>query len=182
MHLNNTLRAAIFIGWLVFWIFWITQAAQAKASVTRRRRPIALILFVAGFIVSRIVGPGTLADRVVGLEIAGTACYVGGLAFAIWARAHLGANWGMPMSERVEPELVTSGPYRFVRHPIYTGILLASLGTGIATSYYWLWVTIGLAGYFVYATTVEERNMITAFPDQYPAYKARSKRLIPFVF
>ena len=48
-----------------------------------------------------------------------------GLGFAIWARVHIGRNWGTPMTQRDDPELVTSGPYRFVRHPIYSGILVA---------------------------------------------------------
>jgi Putative protein-S-isoprenylcysteine methyltransferase len=62
-----------------------------------------------------------------------------GLAFAIWARIHLGRNWGTPMTQKDEPELVTSGPYHLVRHPIYSGILLAGVGTATALS--WLWLT-----------------------------------------
>ena len=54
-----------------------------------------------------------------------------GIALAVWARLHLGRNWGMPMTQRAEPELVTSGPYRFVRHPIYSGLLAAMLGTAL---------------------------------------------------
>ena len=55
-----------------------------------------------------------------------------GLGFAIWARRALGHNWGTPMSQKYEPELVTSGPYWMVRHPIYSGILVAGLGTAVA--------------------------------------------------
>jgi protein-S-isoprenylcysteine O-methyltransferase Ste14 len=61
-----------------------------------------------------------------------------GLGFAIWARQHIGRNWGTPMSKKVEPELVTSGPYQLVRHPIYSGILLAGVGTAVALSWMWL--------------------------------------------
>ena len=50
-----------------------------------------------------------------------------GLGLAIWARAHIGRNWGLPMSRKAYPELVTSGPYAVIRHPIYVGILLAAL-------------------------------------------------------
>ena len=65
----------------------------------------------------------------------GLALFVLGLAFAVWARVHIGRNWGTPMTQKNEPELVTSGPYRFVRHPIYSGILLGGLGTAIALSW-----------------------------------------------
>ena len=66
------------------------------------------------------------------------ACFVLGLALAVWARVYLGRNWGMPMSRRADPELVTTGPYRRVRHPIYSGLILAMAGTAIAVSLYWL--------------------------------------------
>ncbi len=56
----------------------------------------------------------------------GAALFLGGLGPAIWARLHLGRNWGMPQTLKSEPELITSGPYRLLRHPIYTGILTAA--------------------------------------------------------
>ena len=87
----------------------------------------------------------------------------------------------MPMSQRVEPELVTSGPYRFVRHPIYSGILLALLGTALATNLLGLILVVVLCGYFYYSATVEERNLTAIFPTAYPAYRVSTKMLIPFV-
>lgn len=85
------------------------------------------------------------------------------------------------MTQKDEPELVTLGPYRFVRHPIYSGILLAILGTALATNIYWL-VALGVMGiYFVYSARVEERMLTTSFPAAYPSYRAKTKMLIPFV-
>ncbi len=79
-----------------------------------------------------------------------------GLGFAIWARVHIGRKWGTPMTRKDEPELVTSGPYHLVRHPIYSGILVASIGTAVALSWLWL-IAVGLAGvYLLYTATVEE--------------------------
>jgi protein-S-isoprenylcysteine O-methyltransferase Ste14 len=95
---------------------------------------------------------------------------------------HIGRNWGTPMTQKNEPELVTSGPYRLVRHPIYSGILLAGLGTGLALSWFWLIVLVLPAIYFIYAATVEERYLATQFPDEYPEYRRHSKMLVPFVF
>ena len=80
-----------------------------------------------------------------------------GLGFAIWARIHIGRNWGSPMTQKDEPELVTSGPYHLVRHPIYSGLLVAGVGTAVALSWMWLFA-VGLACvYFLYSATVEER-------------------------
>ena len=85
------------------------------------------------------------------------------------------------MTQKDEPELVTSGPYRFVRHPIYSGLLLAILGTALATNLYWL-IGVGVMGiYFVYSARVEERLMTRSFPVVYPSYRARTKMLIPFL-
>jgi protein-S-isoprenylcysteine O-methyltransferase Ste14 len=85
------------------------------------------------------------------------------------------------MTEKAEPELVTSGPYRFVRHPIYSGLLAALLGTALATNLIGLIIVAVLGGYFYYSATVEERNLIARFPNAYPAYRSRTKKLIPFV-
>jgi protein-S-isoprenylcysteine O-methyltransferase Ste14 len=104
------------------------------------------------------------------------------LCFAVWARIHIGRNWGAPMTQKDEPELVTSGPYHLVRHPIYSGILVAGFGTATALSWVWL-IAVLLAGlYFVYSATVEERFMTEQFPDAYPAYKRSTKMLVPFIF
>ena len=112
----------------------------------------------------------------------GLALFALGLGFAIWARVHIGRNWGTPMTQKDEPELVTSGPYHLVRHPIYSGVLVAGLGTAVALSWMWL-IAVVLAGiYFIYSATVEERYMTEQFPDIYPVYKRSTKMLVPFIF
>jgi protein-S-isoprenylcysteine O-methyltransferase Ste14 len=112
----------------------------------------------------------------------GAAVWAVGLALAVWARLYIGRNWGMPMTQKENPDLVTTGPYHAIRHPIYTGIILGLLGTALATSLYLLIAAVFLAGYFVYSAVSEERYMTERFPDAYPEYKAHSKMLIPFVF
>jgi protein-S-isoprenylcysteine O-methyltransferase Ste14 len=77
---------------------------------------------------------------------------------------------------------VTSGPYRLVRHPIYSGILVAGLGTALALSWWWL-IAVALAGvYFLYSARIEERFMTDRFPDDYPGYRSSTKMLVPFIF
>ncbi|HET7048059.1 MAG TPA: isoprenylcysteine carboxylmethyltransferase family protein [Solirubrobacteraceae bacterium] len=176
-----TLTSVVFAVWAVFWIFWLIAAVGAKQSVrtSRFRRPGLVIL--AAVVLLRLLRPGTLAVSSPILQVVGLILFASGLGLALWARIYLGRNWGMPMTERAEPELVTSGPYRFVRHPIYSGVLLALLGTALATNLYWLIVLAFLGAYFTYSATVEERLMTTSFPDQYASYKAHTKMLIPFV-
>jgi protein-S-isoprenylcysteine O-methyltransferase Ste14 len=142
--------------------------------------PPGLLVLVA-FVLLRVFKADSLAVRSVALHVVGMVVLVCGMGLAVWARIYLGRNWGMPMTQKTEPELVSSGPYRFVRHPIYSGLLLAILGTALATNIYWL-IALGILGiYFVYSARVEERLLTTSFPAAYPAYRARTKMLIPFV-
>jgi protein-S-isoprenylcysteine O-methyltransferase Ste14 len=77
---------------------------------------------------------------------------------------------------------VTTGPYRRVRHPIYTGLIVALLGTAVATTLFGLIAVAVLGGFFIYSATREEAYLAEQFPDTYPAYKRSTKMLIPFVF
>jgi len=115
------------------------------------------------------------------LGILGDILCAAGVAFAIWARVHLGRNWGMPMTLREGHELVTSGPYALVRHPIYTGFLLAMLGSAFAVDPYWIIIFVLAGIYFICSARTEEKAMVKQFPGEYPAYMKRTKMLIPFV-
>ena len=93
----------------------------------------------------------------------------------------IGRNWAPPATCRTDTELVTSGPYALVRHPIYGGILLMMVGTAIGLIPTW-WLVAAAAGiYFFYSARAEERFMTERFPDSYPAYRARTKMLIPLL-
>jgi protein-S-isoprenylcysteine O-methyltransferase Ste14 len=176
-----TLTGVVFITWAVFWVYWLIAAFSAKRSVSSSRcRPPGLLVIVA-FVLLRVFRTGTLAVHSPILQVVGLILFVSGLGLAVWARIYLGRNWGMPMTERAEPELVTSGPYRFVRHPIYSGLLLGLLGTALATNLFWLIALVILGAYFTYSATVEERLMTTSFAADYAGYKAHTKMLIPFV-
>jgi protein-S-isoprenylcysteine O-methyltransferase Ste14 len=111
----------------------------------------------------------------------GAVVFASGIALAIWARIHLGRNWGMPMTQKAEPELVTSGPYRLVRHPIYSGLLLGLLGTALVNNLIGLIIVAILGAYFYYCASIEETNLSRTFPTAYPAYRTTTKMLIPFV-
>jgi protein-S-isoprenylcysteine O-methyltransferase Ste14 len=116
------------------------------------------------------------------LQGTGMGLFLTGLGLALWARVYLGRNWGTPMSEKVDAELVTTGPYRYIRNPIYSGMILAAIGTAVAVSWYWLIAVVFMGAYFIYSATVEEHIMERLFPNDYPAYRRSTKMLIPFMF
>ena len=173
------------IGWAAFWMYWLAAAFSMKrgrvpwARELRIRALItALVIILIRFGAFRGHGLNTDPWRA-GL---GLVLFTLGLGFAIWARVHIGRNWGTPMSQKNEPELVTSGPYHLIRHSIYSGVLLAGVGTAVALSWPWL-IAVALAGvYFVYSATVEERNMAKQFPENYPVYRHSTRMFVPFVF
>ncbi len=178
----SALKSSILIVWVVFWIYWLISAAGAKQGTRpRRTRPPGLIILVLGFVLLRVFRANELAVHSPILQVVGVILFLSGLGLAVWARLYLGRNWGMPMTQKDEPELVTSGPYHFVRHPIYSGILLAMLGTALATNIYWL-IAFGVMGvYFIYSARVEERLLGASFPSTYQGYRTKTKMLIPFV-
>jgi protein-S-isoprenylcysteine O-methyltransferase Ste14 len=178
----HTLKIAIAIAWIVFWVYWLASAFGVKEGrASRRRIPLNGVSALAVILLLRVFRGGSLAVHSPALGAIGAVVFAAGLALAIWARVQLGRNWGMPMTEKAEPELVTSGPYRFVRHPIYTGLLVGLLGTALVTNLVGLLIVVVLGGYFYYSASVEEKNLITVFPTAYPAYRSHTKMLIPFV-
>lgn len=117
-----------------------------------------------------------------GVGWVGLVVCLAGLGLATWARVCLGRSWGMPMTVRAKPKLIRHGPYRFVRHPIYSGLLLALVGTALASGAVWFLAAIGGGAYFVMSLRVEEADMLARFPDEYAEYIRQTTRLIPFVY
>jgi protein-S-isoprenylcysteine O-methyltransferase Ste14 len=178
----QALKLVIGCTWIVFWIYWLVSASTSKESISGGwRTRLTGVGAVSVFLIAGVLRSGSLAVHNVILAVIGTVLFACGIALAVWARLYLGRNWGMPMTQRAEPELVTSGPYRFVRHPIYTGLLTAILGTTLVNNLLGLIVVAALVAYFYYCGTVEERNLTATFPKAYPEYKSRTKMLIPFL-
>jgi protein-S-isoprenylcysteine O-methyltransferase Ste14 len=176
------LKLAIGVAWIAFWIYWLASASTSKESVRSGwRTRLAGVSAVGVFLIAGVLRGGRLEVHNVVLGAIGAVLFTCGIVLAVWARLHLGRNWGMPMTQRAEPELVTSGPYRFVRHPIYSGLLLAMLGTALVDNLLGLVVVAVLVAYFYYSGTVEERNLAATFPKTYPEYRSSTKMLIPFL-
>jgi protein-S-isoprenylcysteine O-methyltransferase Ste14 len=179
--------------WLLFVAVWVISAASAKRNVNARgmgtRTGVRLVMLVIVVLVIRVPA---LRDPMRNVQMAvyqsdvvrviGVVLCALGVGLAIVARMNIGRNWGMPMSQKENPELVTTGPYKYIRHPIYTAMLLAMLGSALAATVVWFVPFVILGGYFVYSATREEKLMLAQFPEQYAAYRRRTKMLVPFVF
>jgi serine phosphatase RsbU (regulator of sigma subunit)/protein-S-isoprenylcysteine O-methyltransferase Ste14 len=116
-----------------------------------------------------------------GVDSLGVMLTFGGLAFSVWARIHLGANWSGIITLKEGHTLTRTGPYQFVRHPIYTGLIAAAIGTAMTNStgdaYVGL-IPVILSCYF--KSGREEKLMIGEFGDQYVRYEAEVPGLVPY--
>ena len=177
----------IYSLWIVFWLAWLVAASSAKRAAQSRMGQfvgLRLATFVIVYLIIRfgvLKGHHSIVSSPV-LQGIGLVLLLMGLGLAVWARVHLGRNWGTPMSEKMDAELVTTGPYQYIRNPIYSGIILATIGTSVAISWYWLVAVVLISAYFVYSAKTEEKIMIQQFPNEYPAYQEKTKMLIPFVW
>ena len=177
--------------WLAFAIIWAISALGAKRNVDTAawwKQGVLLGLAALVLIAFRFAGIGhalraaqAYQESSVLLGAIGSMLVLTGIGLAIFARVYLGRNWGMPMSRKEEPELITGGPYKLVRHPIYTGVILALLGTAIAENIFGLLPLILFTAYFIYGARREEALMCEQFPGQYPDYMRRTKMILPFV-
>ncbi len=112
----------------------------------------------------------------------GAAVTTAGLAFAVWARAYLGSNWSRSVTIKQDHQLIVSGPYAFVRHPIYTGILTGFLGTAIALAQVRGVIVLVMIGLVLWAKLrMEERWMRSQFGATYETYSNRVAALVPFI-
>jgi protein-S-isoprenylcysteine O-methyltransferase Ste14 len=178
--------AILWLAWLAYWFF-----AALNVKRTQRRERIGSLLLnrgllaIGAFLLAFARQPlSWLSERFLPLSMAfywvGLVMLIAGLAFAIWARRHLGRNWSGIVTVKQDHELVRSGPYGFVRHPIYTGLLLAILGTAVAIGEWRGLIAFALitAG-FVLKFKTEERFMSETFGEQYARYRAEVPALIP---
>ncbi|HUE05561.1 MAG TPA: isoprenylcysteine carboxylmethyltransferase family protein [Bryobacteraceae bacterium] len=175
------------VFWVAFYIYWLVSAKNAKRNVRPNRahaayRILIIVIILPIFFAVRRFEPFVIAIPNPPLGMCGLILCALGLSLAVWARKYLGKNWGMPMSVKEDPELVTTGPYRYVRHPIYSGILLAMLGSALVSGVPWLVVFVCYGIYFAISARAEERLILREFPQEYPKYRAATKAIIPFVW
>jgi len=186
MNTYTIYSLGVFAIWAVFIIYWAVSAARVKKDVERAGNrwqwfgPAVIAIIIASFLfpalnervipLNNITGPIALAASALGI------------GYAIWARRHLGKNWSATPALKEDHALVTSGPYRLVRHPIYTGVLLAFVGSIIVSTALWMILLAVVAAMFIWRVNVEEALMTREFPNEYPEYKKKTWALVPFVW
>ena len=178
--------------WVVFWVYWsfgVPQRRPAKRQVALTFTVLNTGLLYLGFILvllGRSV-PSSLGllfvPQAIPIDVAGTVFAIIGIAFAIWSRQSLRNNWSGEVAIREGQQFIRSGPYAMVRHPIYTGMLLALLGTTLVAS------TVGSLLGLVFAVLslwqkagIEEQFLMAEFGEQYTRYRREVKFLIPFIY
>ncbi|MBV9180777.1 MAG: isoprenylcysteine carboxylmethyltransferase family protein [Acidobacteria bacterium] len=179
----------VMIFWVTFALVWLLTSVNTKRTEQRAPLPSRLVygipVCLGGYLLSndnhlpwfrslRLL-PSNPAMDAVGLLLTAA-----GIALAIWARMYLGTNWSSAVSIKVGHELVRTGPYAWVRHPIYSGLLIALLGTAIERG-----KTIGLLAIVLFwlgfwiKSRMEERFMRNTFGQEYDAYSQATGGLIP---
>jgi len=176
------------LAWVAFSVYWEIagrNAAKARKTESSASRGVHVFLANAALLltIAPIYGLGRLLPLSVAVMTAGLAVEALGLCLTIWARRHLGRNWSGEISIKVDHELIRSGPYRLLRHPIYTGLLTMYVGTALVTGE-WLAVVGVAAALIAYWRKIrlEEANLNAAFAGEYDAYRRATWALVPGVY
>ena len=183
------------VCWLIFLVVWVVSSFFAKKSVTKRRWGwrwifiIAIILFVvfinrgnnayfARLFFTNQFFPATTIISIIAIIFA-----VAGLIGAVWARVYLGRNWSGYVTYKKKHELVTDGPYKYVRHPIYSSMMLMFIGTWLSfPTIYVSFMFLIYLSIFLWRKGKEEAIMIKLFGKKYKDYMKHTKALIPWVW
>ena len=166
------------------------RAKRTAEAGTGRVRFIWTIITVAAVVFwhqllqhGGVAGDGQLWSQSLATGVVADLIMVAALAFTLWARFVLAGNWSSRLELKQGHELIVRGPYRYVRHPIYTGMLAMVAATVVYTgSVAWMIVLVGSFCFVLAESSLEEGLMARHFPNEYPAYRARVKRLVPYLF
>ncbi len=179
---------AMWAGWLAFWQVMARRAKTpaSQESASSRRSHFAPLLIAVFLIAVPRLGIPPLDDRFVPRALwpptLGVVVAYAGLLFCVWARLVIADNWSGDVQVKHDHELVVDGPYRWVRHPIYTGLLLMFAGTALGIGEWRGVLAVALVVFaFWRKLRIEEGVMRGAFGAAYDRYAERTPALIPFV-
>ena len=185
-HRNVLLAAAA--GWVLLSLYWTVSArdataAQRSESTASRALHVGLTNVALLLEIAPVHGLGRFLPVSVFVMAAGVALEAAGLLFAIWARRHLGEQWSGEITIKQQHDLIRSGPYRRVRHPIYTGILMMYAGVLLVTGEWLALIGFAIVAFAYWRKIrLEERNLDEAFGRDYAAYRRESWALVPRVY
>ncbi len=181
-----TICGYLWAAWLVIWWVWAlwTKRTQTRERLSSRLRYAVLAVAAAFAMFSHEVAYDWMRLRFLPpdpwIRDLGIAITAAGLLFAIWARSYLGGNWSGSVTVKVEHQLIRTGPYRWVRHPIYSGMIVAFIGTAIVrgqvrgiVAVVLLWIS------FTIKSRVEEQFMTATFGPEYEEYSRSTGAIVP---
>jgi protein-S-isoprenylcysteine O-methyltransferase Ste14 len=189
--IERLIQAATFV-WIALALVWIVSALGTKRTI-RSQSGASQLLYTAILVVgvclifAQQIGVPWLDRQLfpatVPIALAGLLAVLLGVAFSVWARFMLGGNWSNRVTVKENHTLVRRGPYRIVRHPIYSGILLGMLGSAFQRGAIRCFAGVLICGFsFWLKTRAEERFMVQSFGEQYLQYRHKVKALAPFLF
>lgn len=184
----NWLFPALWIGYFAYWWAMATKVKVTERSESAPSRLVRMVSILGAFALlwlPRVPLPW-LNQRFLPFGAwcfwSGAAVTAGGLLFSVRARRHLGANWSQAVTVKQDHELITSGPYAVVRHPIYTGLLLGFLGSAVALGEWRGLVAVALVfGVLLHKLRLEEKWMRAQFGEPYEVYSRRVSALVPYI-
>lgn len=176
--------------WVLFFGYWLYAAIRKRKAAKRRESIVGrmgqLLPMAAAYTLmfSYAAHRGWLGmrfiPRSVELEIVGAILTVAGLAVAIWARLRLGANWSAQVSIRANHELIRTGPYRWIRHPIYTGMLIGLAGTALVLGENRGIVSFAIAAASFYFKARKEENFLAQeFGSRFQEHRQHTGMFLP---
>lgn len=188
MSIYGALVVVFWLGWIAYWVYSASGVKEtAREENPLRRLGYSVLLWIAAFLlVAQSVPLGILNARFIPerawLPAIGTVLVGIGIAFSIWARVHLGTNWSARVTVKQDHALIRSGPYGLVRHPIYTGLLAAFIGTALLIDEWRgvLAVALVFVSFWI-KLRLEERWMEETFGTAYADYRSKVAALIPFM-
>lgn len=186
----STPETAMRALWLVWWITWLAAAVWTDRAVKRppRRSQIVYRLLAAagaillfGLYQHDVHVERDLWTTPIPISWLMVAIACVGLLFTWWARIHLGRLWSSSVGRKADHRVIDTGPYAIVRHPIYSGITLASFATAAmrGTALSWVGAGVMTLGWYVKARMEEEFLREELGADAYGSYAQRVPMLIP---
>lgn len=180
---------ALWLGWLAYWLVSAhrVKAVRRRESLASRLAHVLPLTLAAGLLAAPIIPGSWLQARFVPdlppWRILGVALLVAAMTLSIWARRTLGDNWSASVTLKQDHGLVLDGPYRWVRHPIYSALLLAIAATALVLGQWRGVMAFGVAAVALWRKLrLEERWLTEHFGAAYDQYRARVKALIPGLF
>ncbi len=189
--MSPTLESALRATWLSVWLFWLWNSRTEKRSVRSESLGKRMVVYWIPLTVGGLLlgpgswfGPGLLREsflpRSIVTESAGLTLCLVGAAVACWSRWLLGGNWSAVVQLKENHELVQSGPYRVVRHPIYTSVLILFVGTALMIGELRGLLAVAIVSVSLWLKLrQEERWLAEHFGDNYRVYQRRTRALFP---